>query len=282
MEAEMKKLYEEVNNLKGTDIIIENEKIFALASHASEMKDEHPEEAYRALAMAAFKAVSLPDSFNQSKEDLLMDCSNLIDQFKGRDWYFDSVLAEMLRRRNEGMGAGRHYERAAKALLRTTGVRVLTEQVHSGDASLRPEAYLRDAIANYYAVGAQDAVSRCYLKSMTLQRDRARGWKKIKMWFSYLFWAWGESPWRVVGWATLVIVSFACLYCTFGIRENGILQKYDLGNSLYLSIITFTTIGYGDYQPAGPLGKTLASIEGLLGIFFTGLFLVTFVKKFSR
>jgi hypothetical protein len=55
-----------------------------------------------------------------------------------------------------------------------------------------------------------------------------------------------------------------------------------LGNSLYLSVITFSTVGFGDYHPANLPGKMLAASEGLLGIFFTGLFLVTFVKKYSR
>jgi hypothetical protein len=42
---------------------------------------------------------------------------------------------------------------------------------------------------------------------------------------------------------------------------------------LYFSFVTLTTVGYGDYAPAGAAGHTLANIEALLG----QLYLVTVV-----
>lgn len=42
---------------------------------------------------------------------------------------------------------------------------------------------------------------------------------------------------------------------------------------LYFSYITMATVGYGDYSPAGDLGRTLAVLEGILG----QLYLVTVV-----
>jgi hypothetical protein len=42
---------------------------------------------------------------------------------------------------------------------------------------------------------------------------------------------------------------------------------------LYFSYVTLTTVGYGDYSPAGDLGHTLATVEALLG----QLYLVTVV-----
>jgi hypothetical protein len=42
---------------------------------------------------------------------------------------------------------------------------------------------------------------------------------------------------------------------------------------LYFSYVTLTTVGYGDYTPAGDLGHTLAIVEALLG----QLYLVTVV-----
>jgi voltage-gated potassium channel len=42
---------------------------------------------------------------------------------------------------------------------------------------------------------------------------------------------------------------------------------------LYFSYITMATVGYGDYSPAGNLGRTLAVLEGILG----QLYLVTVV-----
>jgi len=45
------------------------------------------------------------------------------------------------------------------------------------------------------------------------------------------------------------------------------------GNALYLSVVTMTTVGYGDITPVGFLAKTLTGIQGLLGIGFVGLVL---------
>lgn len=38
-----------------------------------------------------------------------------------------------------------------------------------------------------------------------------------------------------------------------------------LGVSLYFSAVTFTTLGYGDIQPASQAAQALASIESLVG-----------------
>ena len=41
--------------------------------------------------------------------------------------------------------------------------------------------------------------------------------------------------------------------------------------SLYLSVMTITTVGYGDLAPLTPLGKLLAAIQGLVGIGYVGV-----------
>ncbi|MFD1031685.1 potassium channel family protein [Metaplanococcus flavidus] len=41
----------------------------------------------------------------------------------------------------------------------------------------------------------------------------------------------------------------------------------------YFSVITITTLGYGDITPVGPFGQLLAASESLLGIILIGLFL---------
>ncbi len=44
-----------------------------------------------------------------------------------------------------------------------------------------------------------------------------------------------------------------------------------LGDALYLSVITITTVGFGDLVPLSPLAKLLSALEGLAGIAFMGL-----------
>jgi hypothetical protein len=50
------------------------------------------------------------------------------------------------------------------------------------------------------------------------------------------------------------------------------------GENLYFSLITFTTIGYGDLLPTGFL-RILAGFEGFLGITLTSVFLVSLAKR---
>ncbi|WP_461865451.1 potassium channel family protein [Thermococcus sp.] len=49
----------------------------------------------------------------------------------------------------------------------------------------------------------------------------------------------------------------------------------------YFSIVTATTLGYGDYHPAG-IGKVFASLEALFGMFMWAVFLTVFARKYMR
>ncbi len=42
---------------------------------------------------------------------------------------------------------------------------------------------------------------------------------------------------------------------------------------LYLSVMTVTTVGYGDMVPLSPMAKLLTALEGLIGIGFVGVVL---------
>ena len=52
--------------------------------------------------------------------------------------------------------------------------------------------------------------------------------------------------------------------------------------SIYYSIITFTTTGYGDIVPQGLIAKTLSGIESILGIVLASLFIFTLTKRFGN
>lgn len=47
----------------------------------------------------------------------------------------------------------------------------------------------------------------------------------------------------------------------------------DYGSWLYYSIVTITTLGFGDYTPAHPGSQALTAIEVMCGLIFLGLFL---------
>jgi hypothetical protein len=54
-----------------------------------------------------------------------------------------------------------------------------------------------------------------------------------------------------------------------------------LGNGLYFSVVTFATVGYGDWHPLN-WARMAAAIEGLLGVFVQSVFTVSFARKILR
>ena len=78
-----------------------------------------------------------------------------------------------------------------------------------------------------------------------------------------------------------VILFSACFY-TFGhLIENGIIIKPNFFQSLYFSIITFTTVGFGDITPIGA-SKLVVMFESICGLFVIPLFIIGFARKYLR
>lgn len=95
----------------------------------------------------------------------------------------------------------------------------------------------------------------------------------------------GESPLRVVGASLLVIVACALVYPFLGLASMAgaessltsppssprtfLLEVFT--TSLYFSVVTFSTLGYGDLRPEGWLAQALASAEALVGALLIAL-----------
>ena len=56
----------------------------------------------------------------------------------------------------------------------------------------------------------------------------------------------------------------------------------DFINSLYFSIVTFTTVGYGDITPVGFFSTLLSAIEMLLGVTMVGIWTATLSRKITK
>lgn len=77
----------------------------------------------------------------------------------------------------------------------------------------------------------------------------------------------------------LVIVVFGFVYAIFPFTINGINH---LGNAFYFSIVTITTLGFGDVTPANGWGQALVSMEALSGVVLIGLFLNAISEQQTR
>lgn len=111
--------------------------------------------------------------------------------------------------------------------------------------------------------------------------------------FVDLFCGYGERPSRVVAFTLVVIGVFSILFFYSGIQSSGQTVAFDSSlsvsdnfkyylDSLYFSVVTYTTLGYGDISPTLGLSRFFAAIEALIGGFTLALFVVVFVKKMTR
>lgn len=107
-----------------------------------------------------------------------------------------------------------------------------------------------------------------------------------------LFCGYGEQPIRVVAFSCSIIFGFAITYFFSGIMFAGEQLSFQAQasissnlltflDSIYFSIVTFTTLGYGDITPQG-VSRIFAALEALIGSFTLALFVVVFVKKMTR
>lgn len=109
---------------------------------------------------------------------------------------------------------------------------------------------------------------------------------KKQPWFSHLVTVVvDESPlWRWVVGFIVVIVVFGLLYAILTPYGHGMAQEgdegggIDFGQGLYFSVVTVSSLGYGDLHPKG-MGKVLAGLEVLMGLGFIGIVIAKLTSK---
>lgn len=169
----------------------------------------------------------------------------------------------------------------------------------------------RDAALLFEKEGDAENYSTCFLESQHADRKRAwaifanarheptmdpplpaslreRGMALYRWFLNCLgdfLWGYGERPSRSCAVASLVIAGCALIYhlASFSglILAEGASRPVRWTEALYMSIITFATVGYGDFLPLGWV-RMLASFEALMGIFLMPLFLITLSRRYLR
>ena len=103
----------------------------------------------------------------------------------------------------------------------------------------------------------------------------------------------GESPWRVIAVSLLAILFCGALYPLGGFRSgdpnnSGLIHASSFGewlsllpDGIYFSTLTFTTLGFGDFQPAG-WGRFLATGETALGATMIALLVFVLGRRAAR
>ena len=103
----------------------------------------------------------------------------------------------------------------------------------------------------------------------------------ISLTFSALIWGHGERPGRTLLSLLLVIFLSAIFYSQLSLKSAMIIFKPNFFQALYFSVITITTVGYGDITPVG-IARTIAIFEALCGICVVPIFIVGLSRKYLR
>jgi len=106
-------------------------------------------------------------------------------------------------------------------------------------------------------------------------------------WGRFAFWLWGLTDYgrsfmSVVVFAAILIFGFGSVYA----RSPGMIsaggRRPTPFTPYYFSIVTYTTLGFGDVKPNNLKGEILVSIEVILGYVTLGLLLAVLADKVAR
>lgn len=105
----------------------------------------------------------------------------------------------------------------------------------------------------------------------------------VSYFFGDMISKYGTSSTRVLLTGALIILLSAGLF-TFNdslLFQNKPLDGAHFSDSIYFSMITFTTVGYGDYHAIG-LTRFVAATESFLGVILMSLFTIIVARKIIR
>jgi uncharacterized protein YjbI with pentapeptide repeats len=102
----------------------------------------------------------------------------------------------------------------------------------------------------------------------------------------FLWWLFadcGRSLTRWAGWSCLFALLYACVYYYLGVRHFHLAyMPHSFITALYYSIVTFTTLGFGDISPTSNLSALIVCSEVILGYVMLGGLISIFSGKLSR
>jgi len=191
-------------------------------------------------------------------------------------------------------GARLDHAQWGERVLQEQQARASTEAVQAQDLFQQAEEVYRNLRLNLEAGGLFGQAGRFFHREMLMRRMQLPRWsaRRAVSWLIDLFCGYGERPLNVVLFSMAQVLLFACAYWLIGVQQGEQTLAYaatqspwvnaqELAACLYYSVVTFTTLGYGDIVPLG-WARALAALEAFVGSFTMALFVVVFVKKMTR
>ncbi|MBA7568698.1 hypothetical protein ES708_10432 [subsurface metagenome] len=138
---------------------------------------------------------------------------------------------------------------------------------------------------NFHSIGRYEDESWAFKKEKDMERKSYFHFKSLHKWLwscllNGLF-GYGEQPVKVIASAIIIILIFTFLFMSSGISDTSIggFTSKNFLDCVYFSIITFTTLGYGDFRPVEGCGRIFAGTEAFIGASMMALFVYTFARR---
>ena len=158
--------------------------------------------------------------------------------------------------------------------------------IEMGEKKIADKILLREIEIEKRELKNQCCARTEYYKSRYSTIERVvSGLKFLGLLIGGFVWGYGLKLQNLLRSALLGILAFAIFIFKFGsFVTNGSSTHVDLSfaQSLYLSVITFTTLGYGDFTPASTTSYVICAAESFIGIVFLGFLAASVYRRFSR
>jgi tetratricopeptide (TPR) repeat protein len=109
--------------------------------------------------------------------------------------------------------------------------------------------------------------------------------KRVFLWlaltFSFLVWGHGERPARTFYSGIFLVFLSAFVYMCGVLSKDGVIFKPNFFEAFYFSMVTFTTVGFGDIIPVG-FAKFMVMLEAFSALFITPIFVIGLSRKYLR
>lgn len=160
------------------------------------------------------------------------------------------------------------------------------------DLLLKAESIYREIRLLYSSNGLYKDAGQFFYRENECHRLQTSGMERLFYELIKHGVGYGEKPWYLLRLGAIVIGFCGLMYFILGVNYEGNWQSVFtvqgiyakiifLFTCLYFSGVTFTTLGYGDYQPKG-WSRMVAVLEALLGIVTVSLFLFNFGRYITR
>jgi hypothetical protein len=162
----------------------------------------------------------------------------------------------------------------------------------ANDKYKEAEDVYRNLKINLQAQTLGEDVGQVFLREMITKRKQLPMFSPLRIAskIAYLTTGYGEKIGNILYTVIGSIVSCAFLYGIEGVSYGEKLLKFEgtqsfaemlniFGDLFYFSVVVFSTVGFGEILPIGPLGKTLMIFEGLIGGLILAILIIAIYKQ---